>query len=274
VFEQLGCEVIPLYCDVDGRFPNHHPDPTVAANLAQLKEKVLATKADIGLAFDGDGDRLGIVTEKGAAVSADQLLMVLAEEILPRYPGAPVVFDVKCSSALAKRIATLGGVPVMHRSGHSFMKQKMQETNAPLGGEYSAHIFLQDRWFGFDDGIYAAARVIEILARQAVKASDLFDHLINGVDTAEIALPVAEQRKFALMDEIAAQADFPDANVITLDGLRVEWPQGWGLLRASNTSPALLLRFEADDADALEDIKSRFKALIMRADKSIDLNPI
>ena len=272
LFERLGCEVIPLFCEVDGSFPNHHPDPTIASNLELLADKVCEVSADIGLAFDGDGDRLGLVTDQGEIVGADQLLLLLARDIMPRYPGAPMIFDVKCSRALAKEIAALGGRPVMHRSGHSFMKQKMQETGAPLGGEYSAHVFIKDRWFGFDDGMYNAARVLELLAQQAASASELFADLIPGISTPEIALPVSEERKFGLVERIVELADFPGARLITLDGLRVEWEQGWGLVRASNTSPNLLLRFEADDEAALAEIKQRFKALIARADKSIDLN--
>ncbi len=272
MFEQLGCDVLPLYCEIDGSFPNHHPDPTVASNLDLLAEKVRESGADIGLAFDGDGDRLGAVCNEGEFINADQLLILLARDILPRYPGAPMVFDVKCSRSLAREIEALGGEAVMYRSGHSFMKQKMLETDAPLGGEFSAHVFIKDRWFGFDDGVYAAARILEILARQEQPASAVFSGLLAGVSTPEYAVTVPDDRKFALIDEIIALADFPDADLITLDGLRVEFPEGWGLIRASNTSPALLLRFEAEDEDTLTAIKAQFKALILRADKSIDLN--
>lgn len=274
LFAALGCEVEPLFCEIDGRFPNHHPDPTIASNLELLAARVKETGADIGLAFDGDGDRLGIVTEKGEFVGADQLLIVLAKDILPKYPGAPMIFDVKCSRALEREIIAQGGEAVMYRSGHSFMKHKMQETNAPLGGEYSAHVFIKDRWYGFDDGVYTGARLLEILARQAGSASDMFAGLLPGVSTAEIGIPVADERKFELIEKIVALADFPDARLITLDGLRIEWIDGWGLIRASNTSPKLLLRFEADDENALATIKQHFKALISHADKNIDLTLI
>lgn len=274
LFTALGCEVEPLFCEIDGSFPNHHPDPTVASNLDLLAAKVKETGADIGLAFDGDGDRLGLVTEKGDFVGADQLLIVLARDILPKYPGAPMIFDVKCSRALEREIIAQGGKAVMYRSGHSFMKQKMQETNAPLGGEYSAHVFIKDRWYGFDDGVYTAARLLEILAGQSGTASDMFNGLLSGVSTPEIGLPVGDERKFELIEKIVALADFPDARLITLDGLRIEWEEGWGLIRASNTSPKLLLRFEADNEKALSVIKQHFKALISSADKSIDLTPI
>jgi phosphomannomutase/phosphoglucomutase len=261
-----------LYCELDGRFPNHHPDPTVVANLTALAERVRAEQADLGLAFDGDGDRLGLVTEQGEAIEADRLLMLLAENILPEYPGAPVVFDVKCSRHLARLIEASGGKPVMHRSGHSFMKQRMQETGAPLGGEFAAHVFIRDRWYGYDDGMYAAARLLEILSQQSGPVSQAFGKYETGVCTPELKLPMAEDKKFAFMDRLLELARFDDAQVITLDGLRVEFDQGWGLIRASNTSPALLLRFEADNEQSLAAIKSRFKALIHRADTSIDLD--
>lgn len=271
LFEKLGCEVIPLYCDVDGHFPNHHPDPTVPANLELLAARVQSEQADLGLAFDGDGDRLGLVTETGVAIAADRLLMLLVKDILPQYPGAPVVFDVKCSRDLPVLIESLGGEPVMHRSGHSYMKQKMLETGAPLGGEYAAHLFLKDRWFGFDDGLYAAARLVQILARQTVPASAVFRELGHGVSTPELKVPMPDNRKFDFMATLIEKAVFPDAKLITIDGLRVEFAQGWGLIRASNTSPALLLRFEADDDEQLARIKALFKALIHSVDKSIDL---
>lgn len=273
LFRDLGCEVHPLFCEVDGHFPNHHPDPTVPDNLRLLSDKVQQLQADLGVAFDGDGDRLGVVTERGEFIAADRLLMLLAQDILPRYPaGAPVVFDVKCSRALVRVINELDGEPVMHRSGHSFMKQKMQETGAPLGGEFAAHVFLKDRWYGFDDGLYTAARLLEILSRQTGPASEIFAALPGGISTGEIKLPMAEDKKFAFMDRLQALAAFPDGRVINLDGIRVEFEHGWGLIRASNTSPALLMRFEADDHAALADIQQRFKALIQRADKTIDLS--
>jgi phosphomannomutase / phosphoglucomutase len=272
LFELLGCEVEPLYCEIDGNFPNHHPDPTIPENLQSLSAEVLKREADLGIAFDGDGDRLGIVTNKGEFIDADKMLMLLVDKILPDYPGAPVIFDVKCSNSLAKRISAAGGKPVMHRSGHSFMKQKMQETNAPVGGEYAAHVFLKDRWFGFDDGIYTAARIVEILSEEANSASEVFKNFIDTVSTPEIKLAVAEERKFELVDCLLQLADFPDAKMITLDGLRVEFSEGWGLVRASNTSPALLLRFEATNEEHLEAIKAAFKSLIHQADNSIELD--
>lgn len=272
LFSQLGCNVVPLYCDIDGSFPNHHPDPTVASNLDALVQEVLTTNADLGIAFDGDGDRLGIVTNRGEFIDADKMLMLLVDDILPKYSNAPVVFDVKCSKLLAQQIIKAGGKPVMHRSGHSFMKQKMQETDAPLGGEYAAHIFLKDRWFGFDDGIYTAARIIEILSNQELSASQLFSEFQSSVSTPEIKIEVDEESKFDLVSRLLEFADFPDGKIVTLDGLRVEFPYGWGLVRASNTSPALLLRFEAESEEKLHEIKTAFKALIHRADNSINLD--
>lgn len=272
LFRLLGCEVIPLFCELDGHFPNHHPDPTISSNLELLADKVRTEQADLGLAFDGDGDRLGLVTETGEAIEADRLLMLLAENILPHYPGEPVVFDVKCSRELPRLIEACGGKAVMHRSGHSFMKQRMQETGAPLGGEYAAHIFIKDRWFGYDDGLYAAARILEILSQHTEKVSEVFARYRVGISTPELKLPMDDARKFDFMERLIQLANFDDARLIRLDGLRVEFDKGWGLIRASNTSPALLMRFEAQDRQSLDAIKARFKALIHSADKSIDLN--
>lgn len=272
LFTALGCEVVPLYCEVDGRFPNHHPDPTVPANLQSLSETVLETNADMGIAFDGDADRVGIVTNRGEIVDADRILMLLATQIAPSYPDAAIVFDVKCSRKLPALIRELGCMPVMHRSGHSFMKQKMLETAAPLGGEFAAHIFIKDRWFGFDDGMYAAARVVEILGGQQASASDLFSHFPVIPCTPEIKVTVSDENKFALMDRILSCAHFPEGKLNTIDGLRVEFDYGWGLVRASNTSPALLLRFEAESEHALTSIQAKFKALLHQADKSLELH--
>lgn len=272
LFSSLGCDVVPLFCDIDGRFPNHHPDPTIPANLEQLAQRVISEGADIGIAFDGDGDRLGIVTNLGKFIDADRILMLLVKDIAPRYPGMPIIFDVKCSSKLAQLISRVGATPVMHRSGHSFMKQKMQETQAPLGGEFAAHIFIKDRWYGFDDGLYAAARVIEILSGLDHPISEEFAGYPTSFSTPEIRLAVAEEEKFELMQRLLDIAHFPDAQVITLDGLRVEFGDGWGLVRASNTSPALLLRFEADTLPRLRAIQAMFKALIHEADKSLEFN--
>ena len=270
LLRRLGCEVIPLYCELDGSFPHHHPDPTVAENLQDLCHAVKQQGADLGIAFDGDGDRLGLVTNLGEQINADRILMLLVEHLAPHYPQQAVVFDVKCSKSLPELIRRCGMQPVMHRCGHSFMKQKMKQTNAPLGGEYAAHLFLQDRWFGFDDGMYAAARIVEILSQDSRPSAAVFANYQVPCSTAEIKLPVAEASKFALMDKILALADFPDGDCITIDGLRVEFAEGWGLVRASNTCPALLLRFEADSQPMLEQIKARFAALLKAADNQLE----
>lgn len=273
LFSAIGCRVESLFCELDGHFPNHHPDPTVPENLKALSDAVRSAGADIGIAFDGDGDRLGIVTDKGKFIDADRMLLLLAADIAPDYQDEAVVFDVKCSKRLAEHLKGLGLQPVMHRSGHSFMKQKMEETAAPLGGEFAAHIFLKDRWFGFDDGMYAAARLLEILSAQDKSADSLFASFdMPSHSTPEIKVPVDEARKFDLIGHIVELADFDDGQCNFMDGLRVEFDKSWGLIRASNTSPALLLRFEADDEASMEQIKSRFKALIHHADKNIELD--
>ncbi len=272
LFSKLGCQVDTLFGDIDGSFPNHHPDPTVSKNLQSLVAAVKDNEADLGIAFDGDGDRLGLVTNLGEEINADKMLMLLTQAIAPHYPGEAVVFDVKCSKSLEELIRDSGMQPVMHRSGHSFMKQKMQETNAPLGGEYAAHVFLKDRWYGFDDGIYTAARIVEILSQQDASTSEQFAHYAVPFSTPEIKIAVDEQSKFELVNKIVQLADFPDGHCNTLDGLRVEFENGWGLVRASNTSPALLLRFEASSAQQLDEIIERFKALIQTADNNVDLD--
>ncbi len=272
LFERLGCDVLPLFCDIDGRFPNHHPDPTIPANLHTLATQVISHHADLGIAFDGDGDRLGIVTNRGEFVDADSIMMLLVKDIAPRYPNEPIIFDVKCSSRLAQLISQMGAKPIMHRSGHSFMKQKMQETQAPLGGEFSAHIFINDDWFGYDDGLYVAARVLEVLSRVDHSASQEFATNTDWVSTGELKLPVSEASKFRLMADIIERASFPGANIITMDGLRVEYEDGWGLIRASNTSPALLLRFEANSSQRLNELMTHFKGLIASADSRLSLD--
>ncbi|MFK7863450.1 MAG: phosphomannomutase/phosphoglucomutase [Pseudohongiellaceae bacterium] len=272
VFEAIGCEVIQLFCTVDGSFPNHHPDPTVAENLSCLSDEVLKQNADLGVAFDGDGDRVGIVCNKGKIIPTDKILMLLVKAIAPRYPGEPIIYDVKTSAALSKLIAELGAVPVMHRSGHSFMKQKMLETNSPLGGEFAAHIFIKDGWYGFDDGIYAAARVIEFLSHENHTSAVEFASYRTPTSTPEIAIPVPDSRKFQLIRAIQEGAVFPGGEIILLDGLRVEFDFGWGLVRASNTSPALLLRFEADNEENIASLQTQFKKLILKIDSSLEIN--
>ena len=256
----LGCAVVELYCEVDGRFPNHHPDPSVPENLADLQAAVREHQADIGLAFDGDADRLGVVTGAGEIIWPDRVLMPLAEEVLMQHPGAAIVYDVKCSWHLTRLIERLGGQPILWKSGHSLIKAKMRETGALLGGEMTGHFVHADDWFGFDDAFYAAARLLRLLARRGGSSAEFFAAWPAGLSTPELRLDMAEGAPFAFMERLAAQADFgPEAQVITLDGLRVEFPQGWGLVRASNTTPSLVLRFEADDPAALAEIQDRFR---------------
>ena len=272
LFRDLGCDVVTLFAELDGRFPNHDPDPTQPANLTALIRTVREQGADLGIAFDGDGDRLGLVAQDGEIINADLLLAMLVKDIVPRHPGKPVIFDVKCTDRLVALVQKLGGEPIMHRSGHSLMKQKMVATGAVLGGEFSAHVFILDRWYGFDDGLYAAARILEILAREPATVSVQFARFGKRPGTGELKVPVSEDRKFQLMARIESAAKFPDARLITLDGVRAEFADGWGLVRVSNTSPALLLRFEGDTTAALQSIMARFKALLLQVDASLPIN--
>lgn len=259
LIEALGCEVIPLFSDVDGNFPNHHPDPGKLENLEDLIAKVNETGADLGLAFDGDADRVGVITNKGNVVFPDRFLMLLAQDVLSRNPGADVIFDVKCSRRLSPLISGWGGRPVMWKTGHSLIKKKIRESGALLAGEMSGHIFFKERWFGFDDGIYAAARLLEILSQKKESAQAVFDTFPNDVSTPEININVTEEGKFAIIAALQKDAQWGEANLTTIDGVRVDYPKGWGLVRASNTTPVLVLRFEADDEVEIERIKSVFR---------------
>lgn len=270
LLEALGCEVLPLYCEVDGDFPNHHPDPNDPANLQDLIAEVKAKGADVGLAFDGDGDRLGVVTERGEIIWPDRLLMLFARDIVGRNPGADVIFDVKCSRQLGNLIAEYGGRPIMGPTGHSYLKAKMQETQALLGGEFSGHICFGERWYGFDDGLYTAARLLEILASEAASAGELFDEFPNPVSTPELKIKSTDRAKFEVIDALVAGEGFEGGTLTTIDGIRVDYPEGWGLIRASNTSPMLTLRFEADDAKALAGIQRRFRKALKQVDDTLD----
>lgn len=272
LFEDLGCEVVPLYCEVDGNFPNHPPDTSDEANLQDLIAKVRQEEADFGVAFDGDGDRLAVVTGSGKIVRSDVLLMIYAEDVVSRNPGADVVFDVKCSRNLTQLITRYGGRPVLWKTGHAFMKEKMVETGALLGGEFSGHMFFGERWYGFDDGMYAAARLAEILSTHGDSLDDTIARFPAAVSTPEILIPVPEEDKFPLMEKIIRGADFSSGKINTMDGIRVDFAEGWGLIRASNTSPALTARFEADDADALEAIMGEFRAQIALVEPELELN--
>jgi phosphomannomutase/phosphoglucomutase len=263
LFRQLGCEVVELFCQVDGHFPHHHPDPTIVENLVDLQQAVRASHADIGLAFDGDADRVGVVTEAGDIVWPDRQMMLFAEDLLTRKPGASIVFDVKCSNHLGALIQQKGGKPELYKTGHSLIKQRMMDVGAPLGGEMSGHIFFAERWFGFDDGLYVGARLLEILAKTHQPISSLFAQYPPTLSTPELKIPVPESDKFTLMDALIKTAAFPSATINLIDGLRVEFTHGWGLIRPSNTSPYLTLRFEADHQTAMDAIQQDFRNLLL-----------
>ncbi len=271
LIEALGCTVIPLFCEVDGSFPNHHPDPGKPENLVDLIAKVKAEKADLGLAFDGDGDRVGVVTNKGTIIYPDRLLMLFAKDVVSRNPGADIIFDVKCTRRLTPLISGYGGRPVMWKTGHSLIKKKMKETGALLAGEMSGHIFFKERWFGFDDGIYSAARLLEILSQDKRDAEQVFAAFPSDISTPEINILVTEQSKFAIIDALQRDGLWGDANLTTLDGVRVDYPKGWGLVRASNTTPMLVLRFEADSEEELSRIKEVFRAQLYSVSPDINL---
>ncbi len=263
LYRALGCEVIELFCDVDGRFPNHHPDPAHPENLQDLIRCLRETDAELGLAFDGDGDRLGVVTKDGSIIYPDRQMMLFAKDVLAQYPGGEVIFDVKCSRHLARQILAAGGKPTMWRTGHSLIKAKLKETGAPLAGEMSGHIFFNDRWFGFDDGMYAGARLLEILSR-TIDPSAVLNELPNATSTPELHLKTAEGENFTLVERLQKEAKFDAAQeVITIDGVRVEYADGFGLARPSNTTPVVVLRFEADDDAALARIQADFRRALL-----------
>jgi phosphomannomutase/phosphoglucomutase len=263
VLEGIGCDVVPLHCDVDGTFPAHHPDPSDPHNLQDLIVAVKQFGADVGMAFDGDGDRLGVVTKEGKNIFPDRLLMLFAADVLERNPGAVIVYDVKCTGRLPGQILRHGGSPLMWKTGHSLIKAKMRETDAELAGEMSGHFFFKERWFGFDDGIYAAARLLEILASRSQSPSETLDALPEGVSTPEIKVDAPDGDPHAFVDRFRAVAKFEGARLSTIDGLRVDWPDGWGLVRASNTTPVLVLRFDGDSNDALARIKDTFRTQLL-----------
>jgi phosphomannomutase/phosphoglucomutase len=260
LFESLGANVTKLFCLVDGRFPNHHPDPSNPENLEDLIKEVIDTGADLGLAFDGDGDRLGLVDNNGNVIWADRQMILYSRDILSRKPGVKIIFDVKCSSLLPKDISEHGGEPIMSRTGHSFIKNKLNETGAELGGEMSGHIFFNDRWYGFDDAIYTGARLLEIISKTDQTCAEIFGELPDSVSTPEINVHFDEQgQQYDAMKALSKSVDFPGSEINTLDGVRVDYENCWGLVRASNTTPCLVLRFEGRDKEALNSIKSQFK---------------
>ena len=268
LFKQLGCDVIPLFCEVDGNFPNHHPDPGKPANLVDMQAAVAKHKADIGLAFDGDGDRVGVITETGQMIYPDKLLMLFAEDVISRNPRAEIIYDVKCTRLLEPFIQSKGGVPTMWKTGHSLIKSKMIETGALLAGEMSGHIFFKERWYGFDDGIYSAVRLCEILASTSESASAMFRRFPEDVSTPEINIQVTEEEKFDLVTQLQS-AHFPTGKVSTIDGIRVDYADGWGLVRASNTTPVLVLRFEGQNQAVLQRIKEEFQHHLYAVDTKL-----
>ncbi|MDB5944034.1 MAG: phosphomannomutase [Ramlibacter sp.] len=262
IFRALGCEVIELHSEVDGNFPNHHPDPSKPENLNDLIAALKTTGAELGLAFDGDGDRLGIVTPGGNNIYPDRQMMLFARDVLTRVPGGTIVFDVKCTQRLAPTIREAGGNPMMYKTGHSLIKAKMKEVDSPLGGEMSGHIFFKERWFGFDDGTYAGARLLELLSRHDNPAAVL-DGLPTSFSTPELNVKCAEGEPHRLVEQLIAKAKFPPpAEVTTIDGVRVDWPDGFGLVRASNTTPVLVLRFEGHTEEALHRIEKTMLELL------------
>ncbi|MDR6990074.1 phosphomannomutase/phosphoglucomutase [Luteimonas sp. 3794] len=270
VLEAIGAEVVPLYCDIDGTFPNHHPDPSEPQNLEDLVRTVQRFDADLGIAFDGDGDRLGVVTKDGENIFADRLLMLFAADVLERNPGAMIVFDVKCTGRLPGHVLRHGGSPLMWKTGHSLIKAKMRETGAELAGEMSGHFFFAERWYGFDDGIYAAARLLEILALDD-DPSAVLKALPNGISTPEIKVPAPNDDPHSFIARVQAESAFDGARLSTIDGVRADWSDGWGLVRASNTTPVLVLRFDADSRDALVRIQQTFRAQLLAIDPELAL---
>ena len=265
----LGCEVIPLFCEIDGNFPNHHPDPAEPENLQDLINAVQQQSADVGLAFDGDGDRLGVVTPKGEIIWPDKMMMLFAQDIIARNPQTPVIFDVKCSTHLERVITEAGGNPIMWKTGHSHIKAKIKQTQAALAGEFSGHICFGERWYGFDDALYTAARLLELLSQTELDVDAVFAQYPTTYSTPEIKIHTTETRKFEVMDELASNGDFADGRMTTIDGIRVDFDDRWGLIRPSNTSPVLSLRFEADSAAALERVQDEFQTQLSNVDATL-----
>lgn len=272
LFQQLGCQVTELYCEIDGTFPNHHPNPSEVENLDDLINTVNTHSLDLGLAFDGDGDRVGIIDDQGQILFPDRQMMLYAKDVLSRHPGAEIIFDVKSTRNLAHYIEQAGGKATMWKTGHSFMKKKMKETGALLAGEMSGHIFFKERWFGFDDGLYAAARMLEIMAKQTQAASTVFSQLPNDINTPEIVVHLAHDgQQHEFIQRFVESCSFAQAEVSTIDGMRADFADGWGLVRASNTTPSIVIRFEAESEAALTRIKNEFKCQMLAVDSSLNL---
>jgi len=271
LLRELGCEISELFCEVDGTFPNHHPDPSKPENLADLKQALVEQHADIGLAFDGDGDRLGVVTPTGNVIWADRQMMLYAQDVLSRNPGAEIIYDIKCTTNLHKIIEQAGGKATMWKTGHSFIKAKLKETGGLLAGEMSGHIFFKERWYGFDDATYTASRLLEILSHDDRSTDEIFNALPDNINTPELNLTTAEGENHPLVDKLVAAADFPGAKITTIDGLRVDYDDGFGLVRASNTTPCLVFRFEAENEPALSRIQDDFRQLVLSLEPEADL---
>ncbi|MEN8107847.1 MAG: phosphomannomutase/phosphoglucomutase [Pseudomonadota bacterium] len=271
LLRDIGCDVTELFCEVDGNFPNHHPDPSKAENLKDLIASVRENQADLGLAFDGDGDRLGVVTTEGSIVWPDRILMLFAADILDRNPGGQIIYDVKCTRFLDSIIREHGGEPLMWKTGHSFIKAKIKETGALLAGEMSGHIFFKERWYGFDDGLYSAARLLEVLGKDERAPTEVFDSLPDSVNTPELNVTMQEGQPPKYIDQLLASAHFDGARISTIDGLRADFDDGWGLVRASNTTPVLVLRFEADNETALSRIMEEFRRVMLQVDPGLSL---
>lgn len=272
LFERLGTESVALFTEVDGNFPNHHPDPAKEENLKDVIDEVHKGKLEVGLAFDGDGDRVGVVDDKGQIIWPDRQMILYARDVLSREPGAKIIYDVKCSKLLPEAIEKAGGDAEMYKTGHSFIKKRMKETGAQLGGEMSGHIFFKERWYGFDDALYTAARLLEILSTDSRPASEIFGEIPDSINTPEINIKFAvdgEHHEF--MKKFVAQSEFDGAKITTIDGLRADYDDGWGLVRASNTTPSLVVRFEADSDEAIAKIQSAFSDAMKAVDKSIEI---
>jgi len=271
LFTRLGCNVTELFCDVDGNFPNHHPDPSKPENLVDLQKAMSENNLDIGLAFDGDGDRVGILDDNQNILWADRQMMLYSADVLKRKPGALIIFDIKSTSNLESYIKNLGGEPLMWKTGHSFIKAKMKETGAELAGEMSGHIFFKERWFGFDDGLYSAARMLEIVSQHDETSSELFETLPDSFNTPELQIDFEEGEHYKFMTKFIDKAKFENADTLTIDGIRVNYAEGWGLIRPSNTTPCLVLRFEANDENTLASIQNTFREQLLAVDSTLNL---
>ncbi|MDG1960597.1 MAG: phosphomannomutase/phosphoglucomutase [SAR86 cluster bacterium] len=267
----LGHEVVELFCEIDGNFPNHHPDPGKVENLQDLIESVKEEEADLGIAFDGDGDRLGVVSNLGEIIYPDQLMMIFSRSVLQNSKTKEIVFDVKCTNLLAEIITEAGGIPIMSPTGHFHIKNTIKKTNAPLAGEMSGHIFFNDAWYGFDDGHYSAFRLIEVIKNSSSSLSTMFDQLPKAFSTPELNINVNEEEKFKIVEDFVSQSEFGEGRKITIDGLRVNFNDGWGLLRASNTTPKLVLRFEANSPERLNEIQNLFLNQLKKIDETINI---